>query len=476
MDNLITLSAEELKQFCRFELTTESLIKGEDVSLWAEQYQITLEDLHTALKNIKKDQVGQDKIKEWFEILNVTFYDCIEVWNAVDCEETTEERIAGLPDIYSVFDQVWYMLKCNYEYENADFSVDEMLRVIERYYENKEKPLTKREFSYKEKVVFLSCWEDRIENANDETVELYRNFTNELCENNEEVALRIKGYDSYGNGSRAFEKNWFVARDCMLKLMEVNPTPVYANTLGYIYYYGRCNNGVPEYDKAFYYFSVGAAGGVYESRYKIADMFNSGYGVKKNKETAFNIINELYEQNLEHFLDGHTDCKFADIAFRLGNFYKEDGSYGHAYKCYLQAYYAIELRIKKYNFYGDKKVYESIKREIESVKCSYDKPKSKVYLWTLEWLFKPVLLKKRKLELKLKKIGDDNYRAIVRVCPYGDEAAEPKMLVDVPEFGFCGMCNSIMITVRNIEEILGFEKNDSVFFDDVDAKSFYFHG
>ena len=53
--------------------------------------------------------------------------------------------------------------------------------------------------------------------------------------------------------------------------------------IGYIYYYGRCWDGQPQYDEAFRYFSVGAAGGIYESRYKLADMFAKGYGVVQNK-------------------------------------------------------------------------------------------------------------------------------------------------------------------------------------------------
>jgi TPR repeat protein len=67
----------------------------------------------------------------------------------------------------------------------------------------------------------------------------------------------------------------------MIRLFELTDNPQYANTLGYIYYYGRCNNGVPEYDQAFYYFSYAAANGLYEGMYKLADLFWHGYGCKK---------------------------------------------------------------------------------------------------------------------------------------------------------------------------------------------------
>ncbi len=89
---------------------------------------------------------------------------------------------------------------------------------------------------------------------------------------------------------------------------------MYANTLGYIYYYGRCNGGVPEYDKAFYYFGIAAANGLYEGMYKLADMFRHGYGCRESRHTARNLYGMVYEDSLKHFLQGR-HANFASYEF-----------------------------------------------------------------------------------------------------------------------------------------------------------------
>lgn len=118
---------------------------------------------------------------------------------------------------------------------------------------------------------------------------VYRRFIDDLIPKDNHTALRRKGYGCYGGGP-AYECNWDIALECVTRLYELTGKPVYANTLGYIYYYGRCWNGEPKYDEAFRYFSVGAAGFYYESRYKLADMFVHSYGVPKNAKIAYTIV------------------------------------------------------------------------------------------------------------------------------------------------------------------------------------------
>lgn len=75
--------------------------------------------------------------------------------------------------------------------------------------------------------------------------------------------------------------------------------------LGYMWYYGQ--HGQKDYDKAFYYFSKGAAhdesnGGLW-CKYKLADMYSFGCAVEKDEDKYREMIEEAYEQvrdELEH--------------------------------------------------------------------------------------------------------------------------------------------------------------------------------
>ena len=121
-----------------------------------------------------------------------------------------------------------------------------------------------------EKEAWLRPFEEdeNLRMMDEETLAKARRYTEELCREDNVFALRLKGYACYG-GNRLYECDWTAARDCMLRLRELADDAEYANTLGYIYYYGRCNGGEPEYEKAFPQFSYAAANGLFEAIYKL---------------------------------------------------------------------------------------------------------------------------------------------------------------------------------------------------------------
>ena len=147
------------------------------------------------------------------------------------------------------------------------------------------------EMTSAEKEAWLRSFEEdeNLRMMDEETLARARRYTEELCREDNVFALRLKGYACYG-GNRLYECDWAAARDCMLRLRELADDAEYANTLGYIYYYGRCNGGEPEYEKAFPQFSYAAANGVFEAIYKLGDMYSHGYGCRKSEETARNLI------------------------------------------------------------------------------------------------------------------------------------------------------------------------------------------
>lgn len=165
---------------------------------------------------------------------------------------------------------------------------------------------------------------------------------------------------------------WKQCTDCFIYLIENGAKgqkkAQYGNTLGYIFYYGRTNNFQPEYDKAFKYFSIGAEGGFYESIYKLGDMYLNGYYVEKDPERAVKLYTQVYEEVEHQFREEAFGGVFADISLRLGSLYRKGiGCKQDDYKAlfiYTMADYAIKERMKRQEFFGNRKVADSITKEL----------------------------------------------------------------------------------------------------------------
>ncbi|MCF0106905.1 MAG: sel1 repeat family protein [Holdemanella sp.] len=210
-----------------------------------------------------------------------------------------------------------------------------------------------------------------INSLKEDVIEVYRSEVLEGVANKQRDKMAVLAYDCYG-GNKAFACDFYKSRDLLLELMELWPEKngQWANTLGYIYYYGRCNDGIPEYDKAFKCFSLGDAYGYYESTYKLADMYLKGRGVIQDERAAYYLIYHNYDENLNKFLE-RKDNVLADLALRVGSMtYKGQGvekNRYNAYWYYLVAEYAIKERMKVNRFFGNKKVYDIIQKGLE--KC-----------------------------------------------------------------------------------------------------------
>lgn len=324
----------------------------------------------------------------------------------------------------------------------------------------------------KEQFIFRLGNDDIINSATPLELRLYRRFTDELCEKDNPIALKCKGYSCYG-GDRAYDCDWETSRQCIEKLLKMTGDPMYANTLGYIYYYGRCNNGVPQYEEAFKYFSIGAAGGFYESRYKIADMFLNGYGVTKSERTAMLIMNELYDENKKYMLDGAFECKFADIALRMGDL-AQAGLYGYpneeiAYFYYLQADLAIRSRAK-YNLYGDGAVAEKISKALSVTEGKVKKKKDTAQI-TLFLMLHDYLKEYRKLQMSIKKLKNGDLKLSIRIAKFKHETDHPKMLVTNTETRFCGFLEKLTIRVKKAN-IANKYISKKIYFDNIIGDTF----
>ncbi|MBQ6661634.1 MAG: sel1 repeat family protein [Lachnospiraceae bacterium] len=310
---------------------------------------------------------------------------------------------------------------------------------------------------------------DSVERQPEGIQQLFKHCLDKLCELKDPAAIQKRGYCYYG-GTKLYPCDWVKARDAFLEYYGMTGDPTAANTLGYIYYYGRCNGGVPQYDEAFRYFSIGHAFTIYESTYKLADMFAHGYGVVRNDETAARLYISVYENNRGMFMDGNYECKFADAALRIGNCFRYGlgvrQSLETAYYYYLQADLAIRLRAKAGSHYGDTTVYRGIQKAMEDVRREYtERSRTECFIgpvWA-NWAVSDHRCGKVAIT-RLKDGALSIHFSLLRV--HGDEET-PRMLITIPRADYCEFHKKITIRTERDSSFRTADGADEFVYDDV---------
>ncbi|MCR5303406.1 MAG: sel1 repeat family protein [Lachnospiraceae bacterium] len=289
--------------------------------------------------------------------------------------------------------------------------------------------------------------EDSIDHEPEETQQFFKTCLDRLCEKKNPRAIQKRGY-CYYVGTKVYPNDWVKARDAFIEYYEMTGDASAANTLGYIYYYGRCNGGEPEYDKAFKYFSIGHAYTYFESTYKLADMFANGYGVVKSGETAHQLYWSVYTETIEKFIRGEFECKFADAALRMGNCFRDgigvDKEPDLAYYYYLQADLAIRKRMEVSDQYGDKTVFNRIQTALEESRKEYTEKGKTIRFYHPNWVVW-VLTDYRLGRLKLSELSNGVISIEATTIPRSDEDEAPMKLISIPKADYCELKKKIRI-------------------------------
>ncbi|MBP3869537.1 MAG: sel1 repeat family protein [Faecalicoccus sp.] len=473
MDNKeIVLTLEMMRKIARYELTFEKYLHdakyGDITIVCPESYGIQLDDLLCALSNMK------EKNPTIGEIGNYWLYPVNQLSDVFIVEDDgLDNPYRGL-NIYD-FDyvnEILIQLETAWEeYENdvpfKEISeMDELIDELNRYYMNRHRPVMERKFPDWEMINYIYSFDedDTVNNATEDQLILARRFIDILCEKDNERALRIKGYACYG-GNRLYNCDWYVSRDCMERLYDLTDDPNYANTLGYIYYYGRCNKGIPEYDKAFKCFEISAANGFYEGTYKLADMYRHGYGCKQSLRTAKALYSKVYHDSINQFKRGF-DANFADIAVRMGNLAAEKEDYPMAYHYYLEGAYAAKIRAESHDYYGSASMAISAQKSLESTKERLPEGFLKEYVDYEYPRFFMVLSSDNNLCELSKTIDDEGHIKLnaTRIPTFSVPDVENILLV-VPELSLCERTKEVTYYLDGSAQICFIEETESIRFD-----------
>ncbi len=481
----VRIDVKDLGRFARFEIGYRELMRGRtfaDIEIF-EKYEICPDDLVAAAANFRRSGISDDDFAgDYFFPIWCGMGEALDLSNALGENDDGYENVSP-PNRVSVMRTVWTMFVKRFNNSADGINLDDAAIEVQTWKKNENKPFSEREYTLSQKWDFIEYWnDDRLLSADDDIKEAYRKILDSLCDADDKEALKIKAYACYGHGNAAYGQNWPESQKCLLRLMEIAPDPQIANTLGYMFYYGRCTDGIPEYDKAFYYFSIGAAGYYYESRYKLSDMFKNGYGVAKNPEAAAGLIWELYNEQLDKICDGQFNSEFADVALRAGGLLK-DGincipNADRAFCFYLQAKYAIRMRMLATDSYGDRRVAAAIDHAIDDIlpNTEYAKRKKTVHLIDPLLLLCNALGKNHHLEMKIKKISDSEAKLTFRIVPYENGETQPKIFVTIPEAHFCGLLPKVCVKAEKIKEFEVAGETDTVYFDSVNFPYFTLYG
>ena len=431
----------------------------------------TLKDIKALLSRIiDEDPDCRTFAEEWNA---AAFLDELE--ESITEEETADDPFEGLlpvtdADIMGyVLDNLTLLLDENFEDLPAKEVIDvqSLLHLLECHKYNVKHEMEDWDFPEDIKEEFIDLYDEIAASGEgkEPALSLFVRFTEELAEEENETALYVLGYHSYG-GTKAFPCDWEKSRECISKLFERTGEPMYANTLGYIAYYGRCSDGTPDYDEAFRYFSYGAARGMIESAYKLADMYAGGKGIWKDDEAAFRIINDLYMKLVRRFCAGELTGKFADVALRMGRLYEngfmdEDPNPRAAYFYYLQARYAIRFRRELADEYGDDKVEQNIEDAVARVEDEIEHSDRASYRRENPWILQMALAMDQHVLVTFKELAGGRVKLVLDRLE--DEESElHDFLITIPEHGYCAMQEHVTLYADRTKELFLSDPGDPV--------------
>ena len=277
----------------------------------------------------------------------------------------------------------------------------------------------------------------------------------------------VYAYACY-SGNEMFPQDFQASKDMFLRLIDLaeSPSPDWYDALGYIYYYGRTTNGKPDYKKALQYFSVAAWSGNFEAQYKIADMMVKGHGLPKSTTGAARILDRLYGETRAHLESELFDCKFADVALRVGTMYRDGVGFEkdpeNALSLLLQAKFAIEKRMANCDYYGD----QTVKNRIdEALQVAESNMPSDYFKTRLEFdhpaLIGALLRASNGIDVCIGSKGDDNFIIAKRV-PQNEED-QKKYLFCVPEMKTCVLADSVVMKIEGLHTLSRFTKENNCF-------------
>ena len=429
----------------------------------------------------------------WFEPLILHFYDVlkldrlygegnasIEAYRLTMMPVTDDDLLAWMLSyilsLYRDMSLVQVHVPAS-EYINAEA----LLRMIDYQDEENMLPVEERHYMEEIKDDFIRELDNDLilKDADRYTKKLFIRYVNELCELNNFNALRIKGFACLG-GNSVFKCDFREAARCMEILWKEGGFGYAANTLGFICLEGRLTDGVPDYDQAFRYFSIGHAFGISESTFKLAEMFMEGVCVAKNPEMAASLLEHLYIDARYRFEQEDFEGAFAEAAMHMGQLQLKvfnDNPVGfkfmhdQALDFFLQSKYALMRRSPYGMSHSDRKISEIVDERLRELSAGVKVYKSS-YTTSYPGPVRDFLSYRPSgtYSLELKVLKNSKIKITIRRISSKNETISPLTLLTYREFLCCDLTDNVTVT-GNEAKVVSIDSDSELIFDDASIES-----
>ncbi len=493
------ITADKVRAMFRYEIPYREVVPEgvEDLDVVYEKYYIQWEDLEALLSNLEeKNPTKVEFYENWGDPFKYHYFRNPDEMddNAEDYyeEPSTHGEMAyfnlGLSAPRNQAEAIECIIRIIRPWRESDVDKYEPDCHCADYIDFEDIRESIRWFKEGEEVVAPYYWTDNtkakyinnevdywylLDTYEDEDVDFVRNMIDDLCRKGFPQGIAAKAISCYG-GNRIYDCDYQFAKESYLWLLDLEGyriTPErrakYANALGCIYYYGYCNDGVPEYDKALKYFTIGAAS-CRESVYMLAEMFRLGYGVEKNEPLALKMFLSVYNETKDLYLNSVYGTDFPDIAYMLGMMYEDD---------YLN-YSNINYALKAYGYFLEAKEAVYRNSELESrIMYELEQLKPICECWKIEKMpvrsFEPDFLfelmkDSRTVRFEVEFLNENEIRISGRITyrtapwygseynevrPYNDFLSPGKICIVLPEYGLCKTTNEATYRLKHVKKL-----------------------
>ena len=453
---------------------------------------LRLEDIEHVLENTIENNVSIGVFfLSWFEPLIVHFYELLELNNLFgeDYSSIGNFRLTFMPQtdeellrwiISRLLDMFRSLNPFRMTGPAAEYiKAEELLTMIDYHCDEVMLPVEQRHYIDDIKEDFISELDNDLilSELDPFTRKLFKKYVNDLCGRKNFNALKIKGFACSG-GNSVFRCDYVEAARCMDLLWREGSFGYAANALGFIYYDGHLTNGIPDYENAFKYFSIGHTFGIYESTFKLSEMFLEGLFVAQNIDMAGSLVEKLYNDTRYRFEDGDYEGLFVEASMHMGMIQlrsaRENGDElgvmtSQAFGFFLQAAFGLEYRMSFGITPADKKLEETINSSIEELsegRKIYKSSYRNDYPGPLSEFIKYHVYDR--YTLYLKRLKNDRIKMTVIRNTRDGMSAPPATLLTYREFACCDLTDRISITANNAAaEMIG----EEIIFDDIEIEN-----
>ena len=384
------MTQDKLIDLCRYDIGWVDAIGGSDKDAYPltgydvqceNEYPMLLSDLKTALTNFDENDISFEVfLFDWWYPITTYFYEdlCLDEFFGPDPDMIETFPYPPLADndedmIITLFVKIARIADGT---DNGDIphgtasavlGIPALLALIENYEDNRDLPYDERTYTREQMLAFLNHWDNSLllYDAPEETINLFVNFTNTLCDEHVFEALKIKAFACNG-GNSAFSCDYKESARLLTILLKEFGFGYAANTLAFMYYDGKIT-GKPDYDKAFAYFAIASNYGIAEAKLKFADMLLLGNAGNPDPLLAYNMYLQVYHDARIRFEAGEYNANLPESAIRIARALKifPDQKVKRL-KLLLEATYSAFVRFQTTKLYTDLEFSKEVQAEIDN--------------------------------------------------------------------------------------------------------------